>query len=1294
MSDHIIYRKPPRVNRFGDNLVSWARQGSLDSVKRSLENGDNINVQDNWSGETALMLAARHGYDEIFELLLSNDPAPKVNIQDDYGVTAIHWLAQRGHAGYVEKLRAMGAASHNDDAGRTPLYMAIQSSDNKIATIEAVFDALGAPDPNATDPRASLLIAAVSRHDAAHEIVKFLLSKGADPYLTDDADRTVFYYALKAKKNELVELIFSERPPRKEHGNLFILASAFKGDADLTRLLHAHPDLDINAGGEGSDTVLHMAALANLTTPTLLNHRDLQLDTFGDDGRSPLYLAARYGNLEFIQAFVRRNGPRPNLELQNGMFQTTALAAAISFGHEHVMRFLIEEGANIYARDSDMDSLFHWTLGDPKLISIIINTKPRLGAESTSRAKVIAYAVSELENFVSISSGNFRDILGDAEYLEVVDQDGKSPLSWAAEMEYTGALKSMLFDFINQGGEKSSDALKRFVNKVDNDGRSPLSLAAAKGGGEVVQILLESPFGVELDSEDRERRSALYHAAVNGHLRVAKMLTERGARLRVLDDKDIVQILHNEVQQSVKEFEEAEREVISASLTMAKARPELSGLDPNGSVSGILRASIKARAKAGGGTTKQVGHLAVKRAELALAEANLRRAEAKYRLTSQIRVHDFLKSYSALLATFGFSAGLAEDMFTATVLQIRGSDSDSPSLPEEVTVRQLLSDAGHDKRGGAVCQWLHLPANNMKWVEVLIANHYKYCEEDNRQIWNAESVLRPHVWRNRLHLPTKPQKFHARFMQPGCYPLGLDATGQTTNAGGRRVKFTFEGDDEAEWSPHPGGFVLFMPYLHWEDRKDFEAREYIINEKKKPKSSDESGMPAGKKKTETDDAPHLNAEKELLSSYLEFDPPLHCRRTLDQYYYHTLANTSRRDNDQTAMRYFRDDSDMKPPMTMVDQLWMWVLPACGSSPPTVITAFPEGGLRKYPENGTALISNITETILRLHETSCDAIALVIASECMKIYLEPRTTGDEHLQFLEIYHSSIAQILDRDAERYIDFKESEGNASVRKSKSSDIKEEIRDLGYIKDIRDELGIMAVLLHSQKKVLQDMSDNMFGDSDSDTDTPLSLFVDKYLDEIGRLDDFAKRAADAIENLIDLKHKQSILSIYSETEKQGNTIMYFTVVTIVFLPLSFMASFLTINVDEFPSTTGGGLHLSFVLEVIFTVSLALVLPSLLMAFNLDQSTRNARMERWREHGRLLKEGLISKWRRSPAKDSAKVDKRGPMVVKQKGKPARRGAFRQWVGRLQYRSHTSATGPVLDEEKGVPKETVRSLSR
>ena len=74
--------------------------------------------------------------------------------------------------------------------------------------------------------------------------------------------------------------------------------------------------------------------------------------------------------------------------------------------------------------------------------------------------------------------------------------------------------------------------------------------------------------------------------------------------------------------------------------------------------------------------------------------------------------------------------------------------------------------------------------------------------------------------------------------------------------------------------------------------KDFETLEDIIKKRRKATPLEDSDrMPAGAKHKETDETSPPNAEKELLISYLEHDPPFHCRRTLDQYYYHTLANT-------------------------------------------------------------------------------------------------------------------------------------------------------------------------------------------------------------------------------------------------------------------------------------------------------------------------------------------------------------------------------------------------------------------
>lgn len=188
-------------------------------------------------------------------------------------------------------------------------------------------------------------------------------------------------------------------------------------------------------------------------------------------------------------------------------------------------------------------------------------------------------------------------------------------------------------------------------------------------------------------------------------------------------------------------------------------------------------------------------------------------------------------------------------------------------------------------------------------------------------------------------------------------------------------------------------------------------------------------------------------------------------------------------------------------------------------------------------------------------------------------------------------------------------EDEGPGSLKEAALKDlanIKEDIEDLQEVKDIRDELSIMSALFHIQKEVLQTM-DRALKNGDAPApqngrisfeassltnsthccptsskpvvDSPMLTAVNRNIEEVQRLDSFAERAATAVYNpllvrimtpqmrltfystkqiqhLLDLKHKQANLleeqlarQLNAEIGKQGKTIMYFTVVTTVFV-------------------------------------------------------------------------------------------------------------------------------------------------
>lgn len=69
------------------------------------------------------------------------------------------------------------------------------------------------------------------------------------------------------------------------------------------------------------------------------------------------------------------------------------------------------------------------------------------------------------------------------------------------------------------------------------------------------------------------------------------------------------------------------------------------------------------------------------------------------------------------------------------------------------------------------------------------------------------------------------------------------------------------------------------------------------------------------------------ADERLINEHLYSSSPLHMRRTLDQYYYWTVIDTTTQDQNQVVCHGTRSSSDPEATgrVVMVDQLWMWIL---------------------------------------------------------------------------------------------------------------------------------------------------------------------------------------------------------------------------------------------------------------------------------------------------------------------------------------------------------------------------------
>ncbi|KAJ3958269.1 hypothetical protein N0V92_005146 [Colletotrichum tropicale] len=175
-----------------------------------------------------------------------------------------------------------------------------------------------------------------------------------------------------------------------------------------------------------------------------------------------------------------------------------------------------------------------------------------------------------------------------------------------------------------------------------------------------------------------------------------------------------------------------------------------------------------------------------------------------------------------------------------------------------------------------------------------------------------------------------------------------------------------------------------------------------------------------------------------------------------------------------------------------------------------------------------------------------------------------------------------------------------------AESFDISHEVELLREIKDIRDELNILGNLFGQQRLVLEpfvraikygrEMSTRKQESDTSDSGSKPSLVaaVDRHITYIDGMDtnarrvyrhvrlhsDIIKSLADCflqLENLLDLKQKQANVFEAHTARVSGNTITVFTVVTMIFLPASFMAAFLALPILQYPSVNDDKMELSF---------------------------------------------------------------------------------------------------------------------
>lgn len=455
---------------------------------------------------------------------------------------------------------------------------------------------------------------------------------------------------------------------------------------------------------------------------------------------------------------------------------------------------------------------------------------------------------------------------------------------------------------------------------------------------------------------------------------------------------------------------------------------------------------------------------------------------------------------------------------------------------------------------------------------------------------------------------------------------------------------------------------LFMPYLHFEStegtRKMQEAIQAAVTLNNFDPGSEQSRHRHGpRSRDEMLIRAHLNSST----------TSLHVRRTLDQFFYPNIDTQTRDQDQVVYRYQMHGHGRGRswtsdPKIFMVDQLWMWIL---GKN--LIVTSFPERWEQPKNDPLNVLDGIIRDINSKTREPvqSVYDLAMVITNRCSGVFDRHRM-GDEEYQFLDMFESSIGTATDRETKLFQVFNEASSQAShwlkyhhesggggrrhsesgpleytdEHEAKSAqqertgqhplfidkllDIGQETDLLAEARDIRDELNMIRTVLHHQQHILSDFQDVLLLEIYQGNQTPQRrhreikkrLFkdqqrtIDMHLKDIDRMDAQATRIYSSITDLLDLKqkHANALEARFArdqalDTTRQGKTIMMFTIVTIIFLPLSFIISIFTVNIAEFPRAEDGSesLPLAYVAKYTFGIGFAISIPLIVVALLVD---------------------------------------------------------------------------------------------
>ncbi|XP_028414471.1 transient receptor potential cation channel subfamily A member 1 homolog isoform X2 [Dendronephthya gigantea] len=316
------------------------------------------------------------------------------------------------------------------------------------------------------------------------EIVKFLISKGANPNLPGEDGATPMHYAARYRPLNVLKQLKSTQsnnevnaePPSEENasavGNLLTVDTPDITDADQ----------------DSSDSVLSC----------LLKKSSSNVNCQDNYGSTPLHYAAAKGNPRSVEELIRYGRADVNAKDKQ---KATPLHEACTQGNPNVAKLLVQAGADLQARDNEKMTPLHYAAMSERVdcVKIVVDA-----AEAAGGSSLVEQIVAE------------------------VDREGQTALHIAVDASAKKTAQYLLF----KGAE---------VNAVRMNMATPLHLAATAGDLDTVEMLLN--FKANVEAKNMSHETPLHKAALFNNVPVIDLLLDRGANIESRDKDNYTALL-------------------------------------------------------------------------------------------------------------------------------------------------------------------------------------------------------------------------------------------------------------------------------------------------------------------------------------------------------------------------------------------------------------------------------------------------------------------------------------------------------------------------------------------------------------------------------------------------------------------------------------------------------------------------------------------------------------------------------------------------------------------------------